>query len=35
LTEKYAERADERLFSGAWPSRFTDDVWSCVQSGAP
>jgi hypothetical protein len=35
LIEKYAGRADERLFSGAWPSRFTDDVWTCVRSGAP
>lgn len=35
LIEKYAGRADERLFSGAWPSRFTDDVWGCVRPGAP
>ncbi|MBA2274023.1 MAG: alkaline phosphatase family protein [Actinobacteria bacterium] len=35
LTEKYAGRADEHLFSSAWPSRFTDDVWGCVRSGAP
>lgn len=35
LTEKYAGRADKRLFSGAWPSRFTDDVWGCVRHGAP
>ena len=34
LTERYAKRTDERLFSGAWPSRFTDDVWACVRRGA-
>jgi hypothetical protein len=31
LTDKYADRADERLFSGAWPSRFTDEVSGCVR----
>ena len=31
LTDKYADRTKERLFSGAWPSRFTDDVWDCVR----
>jgi hypothetical protein len=31
LTDKYAARAEERLFSAAWPSKFTDDVSSCVR----
>ncbi|MDQ3660026.1 MAG: alkaline phosphatase family protein [Actinomycetota bacterium] len=35
LTEKYAGRAGERLFSAAWPSRFTDDIWACVRHDAP
>ena len=34
LIEKYEDRAGERLFSGAWPSRFTDDVWACVRHEA-